>query len=724
MKKLLTLAASLIAVIALGQNKPLDMPNRLDGGSTHVNNTPPQHANADKANLYSQGFNGGSLPAGWVIEDVTGTAGELTFVTTSTYPSGFNPTEGTHFIRFNSFSTSGGEETQIKMTTPVSTVGYTNISVDFDWAKDDGYNTKHDSVSVLWSTDGTTWTSAGSVSRVGTADAWTAQSFALPAGASNQAALYICFRFTSLYGNDCHLDNFVLKGNVPVANDLVVYANSLALNSNSGLYFIGQDTLSFTVYNNGTSASAGVNVSVYDGAALLGTVPTGALAVGASVDLQYPFVATVVGNHMFHASVPADDNNANNADTLEVYLMESLTKVFCFRWSTANVAFIDKYYPTMPIDIAAISAPAYGGTWANGQYYIMTNTNELMTVDTLTGTTTTIGATGITGMSFVVGLAYDWTTGAMYTLGLSGSYPDFTPNLYNIDIATGVATLVGTLDVAGTYLDVACDLDGNLYAIRHIPTTPGKLVTLDKTTAAVTQVADFTGIISAYFQEFEYNAEDDNFLWFAYGDAGEISGYYLIDKASAVTTPIGVASGLQIIALAIPYNVTYDVAITVIDSTTSLPIAGAGVAMYTDLGVFVDSLITDAAGLVTFGLADGTYYYSIYASGYSSIMDSSLVIAGLDTAFTIELSESGIGFNENELSRVKLYPSLSDGQLILSADKVVALEVMDVTGNIVFVASYNAGNSEINLTNLSEGIYLVKITTDDASRTDRIVIRK
>lgn len=723
MKKLLTLAASLMAVVAFGQNKPLDMPTRLDGGSTHVNNTPPQHANADKANLYSQGFNGGSLPAGWVIEDVTGTTGELTFVTTSTYPSGFSPTEGTHFIRFNSYSASG-VATQIKMTTPVSTVGYSSISVDFDWTKDPGYNGTHDSVSVLWSTDGTTWTSAGNVSRVGTAAAWTAQSFALPAGAANQAALYICFRFTSLYGNDCHLDNFVLKGFVPVANDLRVNKYSLALNTSSGMYFIGQDTLSFTVYNNGTSASAGVNVSVYDGAALLGTVPTGALAVGATIDLELPFVATVAGNHMFRAVVPADDYNDNNADTLEVYLMDGLTKVFCYHYATASAAFVDKYYPTAPVDIAALATPTLGGTWANGQYFALTNTQELITIDTLTGATTTIGATGITGMSFVIGLTYDWTTGAIYTLGLSGAYPDFAVNLYNIDITTGVGTLVGTLDVAGTYVDVACDLDGNLYAIRHIPSAPGKLVTLDKTTAAVTEVADLTGIISSYFQEFEYNAEDDNFLYFAFGDAGENSGYFLLDKATAATTPIGVFPSLQLLALAIPYNVTYDVAITVIDSTTSLPIAGAGVAMYTDLGVFVDSLITDAAGLVTFGLADGTYNYSIYASGYSSIMDSSLVIAGLDTAFTIELSESGIGFNENELSRVKLYPSLSDGQLILSADKVVALEVMDVTGNIVFVATYNAGNSEINLTNLSEGIYLVKITTEDANRTDRIVIRK
>ena len=155
--------------------------------------------------LLTESFeNGGSAPAGWATEVVSG-GNALTFVTSTTWPSGYTAYNGTYLVMFNSFSVSGGVN-RLKRTTPISTVGSNNLSVDFAWLESTGYSTSNDRVDVEWSTNGTTWNVAATVSRYNAVQGWKIKSVALPAGAANQAALYIAFKFTSAYGNDCYLD--------------------------------------------------------------------------------------------------------------------------------------------------------------------------------------------------------------------------------------------------------------------------------------------------------------------------------------------------------------------------------------------------------------------------------------------------------------------------------------------------------------------------------------
>lgn len=166
--------------------------------------------------LLTEGFeNGGALPANWneaIITDA-GVDPDITFVAASTNPLGFLASEGTYFVKFNSYSAATGGQSRLKRTASFSTVGLTGIVVNFDWTNDNGY-TNSDKVNVQYSTNGTTWTTAGSdiLRYTGASNSWTSQSVTLPVGAENQATLYIAFLFTSAYGNDCHLDNVVVTG--------------------------------------------------------------------------------------------------------------------------------------------------------------------------------------------------------------------------------------------------------------------------------------------------------------------------------------------------------------------------------------------------------------------------------------------------------------------------------------------------------------------------------
>ncbi|MEI8048561.1 MAG: choice-of-anchor J domain-containing protein [Bacteroidota bacterium] len=155
--------------------------------------------------LLTESFeNGGSVPAGWATEVVSGSSA-LSFVTATSWPSGYAAYNGTYLVQFASFSYSTAVN-RLKRTTPISTVGSNILSVDFAWLESSGYAGVLDRVDVEWSTNGTTWTTAATINRYNAVQGWKLKSVALPAGAANQAALYIAFKFTSAYGNDCYLD--------------------------------------------------------------------------------------------------------------------------------------------------------------------------------------------------------------------------------------------------------------------------------------------------------------------------------------------------------------------------------------------------------------------------------------------------------------------------------------------------------------------------------------
>ena len=152
---------------------------------------------------------GQTPPTGWGIDLVSGT-NYTYFQSAGTYPT-CTPFSGSRFVEFQSYNASTGTINRLKRTTAVSTVGYSLVTVDFEWLVDPGY-TNNDNVTVQWSTDGTNWNSSTSFSRYAATQAWILESVALPAGAANIATLYVGLLFTSAYGDNCHLDLLHIKG--------------------------------------------------------------------------------------------------------------------------------------------------------------------------------------------------------------------------------------------------------------------------------------------------------------------------------------------------------------------------------------------------------------------------------------------------------------------------------------------------------------------------------
>ena len=161
---------------------------------------------------YSQGFNAATIPACWssaVVAD-PGTDPALTYVTTSTSPT-TNPSEGTYFVKFNSFTSASGAE--IRLVSPAfTTTGLSGIFVSFDWFESDGYSTyTSEGATVQYSLDGgTNWTSVQFYQRYNATEQWTSKTCNLPVAVDNQASVLVGFLFHSQYGENCSLDDVLI----------------------------------------------------------------------------------------------------------------------------------------------------------------------------------------------------------------------------------------------------------------------------------------------------------------------------------------------------------------------------------------------------------------------------------------------------------------------------------------------------------------------------------
>jgi hypothetical protein len=246
--------------------------------------------------ILSEGFNQATIPTGWSLSNAT----PVTFVTSSTFPV-VSPYEGTHFVKFNSYSAASGVRSQL-VSPSVSSVGSSDLQVIFAWHRDTDYASSWDRVYVQYSIDGSTWTDVAVYPRTNTVNGWELKTCPLPANATNQPNLRIAFQFVSAYGNNCYLDAVQVKGTAPgdvdppasfTATAAGTTQINLAWQTNAAgnmVMIASNGVATFGVPTNGISYAAGSplpggGIIIYKGSAL--TYP----CTGLTPDTRYYYAA-------------------------------------------------------------------------------------------------------------------------------------------------------------------------------------------------------------------------------------------------------------------------------------------------------------------------------------------------------------------------------------------------------------------------------------------------
>ena len=82
---------------------------------------------------------------------------------------------------------------------------------------------------------------------------------------------------------------------------------------------------------------------------------------------------------------------------------------------------------------------------------------------------------------------------------------------------------------------------------------------------------------------------------------------------------------------------------------------------------------------------------------------------------------TNVSVDENPLFEVKLYPNPTSGQLSIEAEEMTSVSVYDVVGQRVMQMSAQDGQAVVDMSQLNNGIYFIKVNTANGSATQRVV---
>jgi len=165
-------------------------------------------AGSGETTLFTNGF---ETSTGWTITDVSGTAGNWTYVTSGTNPS-VSPHGGSYVAKFNSYDASSGSQTRVSRSTGFAIPSsVTTATLKFWMYHDTGYSTYADKVQVQVST-GSSWTNVGTaVNRYDGSTGWKQHTIDLTA--YKGTTVQLGFLGISAYGNNEFLDDITVTTN-------------------------------------------------------------------------------------------------------------------------------------------------------------------------------------------------------------------------------------------------------------------------------------------------------------------------------------------------------------------------------------------------------------------------------------------------------------------------------------------------------------------------------
>ena len=110
------------------------------------------------------------------------------------------------------------------------------------------------------------------------------------------------------------------------------------------------------------------------------------------------------------------------------------------------------------------------------------------------------------------------------------------------------------------------------------------------------------------------------------------------------------------------------------------------------------------------------YTFSLYAVYPECQSELALTADGDDIIHLTNLS-----VNEQSLTNVKLYPNPTLGQLSIEAEEMISVSVYDLMGQCLMQMSAKDGQANLDMSQLQNGIYLIKVSTANGSAIQRVV---
>ncbi len=392
--------------------------------------------------------------------------------------------------------------------------------------------------------------------------------------------------------------------------------------------------------------------------------------------------------------------------------------------------------------------PSYAAEWIDGEMYRLeqssdTYAGKIFRVNHQTGMFTELGA----GANLAMGMSYDPIDDILYIMDNKGRF-------YTFDITMGSTTPLNNTpfipldeDFFGSF-GVHCIGNGVFYIgtreyLFGESQYEDKLFQYDINTEELTLI----GIIPdfGFIADFTYDWDNEKLYFFGQKTEGTNiyeSGIYSLDTETLETEMV-ISSYLNVgYSLAIPYtsgaklvsttpynteeNVTYNTTVSAEFDVDLTEIDLSSVIIEDEDGVWSGNYTASVSGTspntIEFthdNFTGYTEYVVIIPKG--SVSDGTREL-DRDIIWRFTTGEGIVDVNETIQTNVKIYPNPSTGIFTIEATENYKINIVDISGRVVYISETNTSNSQIDLSNIAKGIYFIELSNENEKINRKIVI--
>ena len=316
---------------------------------------------------------------------------------------------------------------------------------------------------------------------------------------------------------------------------------------------------------------------------------------------------------------------------------------------------------------------------------------------------------------YISGITYDKKNNHILitsTVPHLGSFSQYwTTNLYSIDSTFNI-NLLHTFDT--TYIGgITIDDNQNIYALTRKNEDQYYLVKFTTNSYDIT-VIEPIGIPLAFSPDLEYDNINEKIYTFLLNDDNNSSALCEITPSTGDLTPIKVyyEVGFTFTALLSKPVVNFN-----ITDPDNFPIPNAKITVPNHRVLY-----SDQYGKAHISLDKGIYQAIISYSGYKTV-DTTFEVnnKGLDLNIILYPRTPSTTAISNINKHISIGPNPTKDYLYIKADRNYKLQLWDIYGRLILNTQMYSNNIRLNMSNLQNGIYLLRLTTPDGVLTYRIL---
>jgi hypothetical protein len=112
----------------------------------------------------------------------------------------------------------------------------------------------------------------------------------------------------------------------------------------------------------------------------------------------------------------------------------------------------------------------------------------------------------------------------------------------------------------------------------------------------------------------------------------------------------------------------------------------------------------------------------VFDNANNSIWNVAVGGFGTSLANPNSLNTAALANETFNAKQFDVFPNPTTGIIHINSDVAVSVSIVDVTGKVVFTANNITKENSINLSGLQKGMYLAKISTANATTTEKIIL--